>query len=370
MAATAGQLAARQRIPEINFLEGIARRADERVGKNNGLISLRKAANELERLGGLHQAAAECYALTLRSLAQYAVEVDAGEASEFRQHVEAMGESWRAADSPPAMRSVQASLRGELRDYQERTSARVARLRCDLAATVKAMENFASGMTASGDDHETQIQNELSHLDRLAESDSLAEMRRGIRIAAAEIAASLERMRREHRMVIAQLQDEIRVLHQEGQRQARAGGAESGVLTREKMDQKIAWLLGENQPFCLLFVSLRNLGWLERRYSRGILDGAVKALLRRVQGVVGADAIFGRWAPQTFAIMLDAPADGATALTREVTCQLADAYSVQENGIAHEVKIEVTAGALERGSEDEAAFSKKLSQLSAALDQD
>lgn len=333
------------------------------------MISLRKSADELERLGDLHQAAAECYALALRSLAQYAIEVEASEASEFRAHVEAMGASWRAADSPVAMRSVQSTLRGELREYQDRTSARVLRLRNDLNATAKAMENFAASIVSSGEDHETHLGNELSHLERLAESDSLVEMRRGIRIAAAEIASSLETMRRTHQMMIAQLRDEIRVLHQESQRQARAANTESASWTREKMEQKITELLRANQPFCLLFVSLRNLRWLETRYSRSILDGAIKAMLRRVQGVVGADAIFGRWAPATFVVMVDAPADGATSLTREVTRKLTGSYSVQENGVSHEVKMEVTVGTLDRGSEDEAAFSKKLSQLSAALEQ-
>ena len=333
------------------------------------MISLRKSADELERMGELHQAATECYALTLRSLAQYATEVDASEASEFRRHVEAMGQSWRASDSPAAMRSVQSSLRGELRDYHQRTSARLARLRNDLDATARAMENFVSSIAARGEDHETQLENELSHLERLAECDSLTEMRRGIRLASAEMAASLERMRRAHQMTIAQLKDEIRVLHQDSQRQARPASSESASWTREKMEQKIAEMLREKQPFCLLFVSLRNLRWMEMRYSHTILDAAAKAMLRRVQGVVGADAIFGRWAPSTFAVMVDVPADGATAMTREVTRKLAGVYSVQENGVSHEVKMEVTVGTLDRGAGDEAAFSKKLSQLSAALEQ-
>lgn len=335
------------------------------------MISLRKSVNELERLSELHQAAAECYAFTLRSVAQYAIEIDAGEAAEFRRHVEAMGEDWRAADSSSKMRSVQASLRGEMRDYQERASARLTRLRNDLDATAKALEGFAAGIAASGEEHQTRTDSELEHLNRVAESDSLVEMRRGVRMAAAEIASSLERMRCAHQMAIAQLKDEIRVLHEErqGERQSRAGGSESSCWTREKMEDKIAGLVRENQPFCLLFVSVRNLHWLETRYSPSILEGALKAMLQRIHGAAGANAILGRWALQTFTVILDAPPDGPIALTREITRKLAGGYSVQENGVSYEVKMDATVGTLDRGAEDEAAFSKKLAQVSRALEQ-
>ena len=323
----------------------------------------------MDRLGELHKAAAGCYAAALRDIAGYAVELDSMEAAEFRRSVESMAGQWREADSPEKMRGVQSSLTSGIRTYRDRCAARLDRLRKDLTASIKALEAFTASIASSGENHQTQIETELHHLERLAEEDSLDEIRRGVRMATAEIAASLERMQRNTQMVIAQLRDEIRLLH-EAQNPRRSAQPATEFFSRATIDQSIDQFLARKQPFCLLFVNVRNLQRVESRLPRGVVERAVEELMSRLQGVAGRGAVVGRWARQSLVAIVDPQPGGGMALTREVTRKLSGGYSVQEDGSTHEVTLEITVGTLHRAADDEpSAFAKKLAQLSAALEQ-
>jgi len=336
------------------------------------LISLRKTANELDRLMELQEAASECYSLALRSMSQYAIEADPADLAEFREHLKTMGELWREAESTEAFRSVQASFRGELREYRDKVHERIARLRAEVEAGAKAMATFAAGITSTGADHEGQMKRELSRLETASRSDNLEEMRHSIRMAVAGITAGVDQLRREHQMMMAQWQDEIRMLHQEFQAERRALfiDKESGAWNKPKLDGKLEEVLRQDQPFCALLLVVRNLNRLERRHSRSAVEGALNALVRRFQGVISAEAFIGRYSREEFVAILDVAPAGAMALSRDVTKKLSGNYSIQEGGIAHDVAVEVIAGVVERGqSGDTEAFLKKLDQMSRALNQ-
>lgn len=334
------------------------------------MISLRKSATELDRLSDLQEATAECYALALRSAAQYAVEADPAELAEFRAHVKTIGEMWREAEEPEGLRAAQASFRGELREYRDQVQERIARLRSEVETGAKAMAAFAAGIANTGADHEGQMKRELSRLETAARSNNLEEMRSSILVAIAGIAASVEQSRRENQMMVAQWQDEIRMLHQEFQAERRTLFMDkaSGAWNRLKLDARIEELLRQDQPFCALLVVVRNLNRLERRHSHTVAEGALNALVRRFRGAVSADAFIGRWSREEFVAILDVQTAGAMALSRDVTRKLSGNYSVQEHGTAHDVAVEVIAGVVDRSqSADASAFLKKLEQMSNAL---
>ncbi len=98
--------------------------------------------------------------------------------------------------------------------------------------------------------------------------------------------------------------------------------------------------------------------------------GALKAMIRRFQTVVGAETFVGRWTGEEFVAILDMEAAGAMLLTRDVSKKLSGGYAVQDNATSHNVAVEVTTGVVERGaSADAASMVKKLEQMSGALAQ-
>src|SRR5215471_1473640 len=83
----------------------------------------------------------ECYALALRSAADYAVDFDSAATQEFQRYLRTLED--RVPDAATeTLRSVHASFRGELRDYGDRARAFLQRMRDDLAGAEEAMNTF------------------------------------------------------------------------------------------------------------------------------------------------------------------------------------------------------------------------------------
>jgi GGDEF domain-containing protein len=337
---------------------------------STSLISILKSATELDRLDDLRLAVTECYTLAIRSVSQYAVEVDPNQSAEFRLHLKDIEQQWLAAKGAAGLQDVQASFRGELREYRDQTREQLARLRKELENAAAAMASFAGEIASHGADHEKELKGDLERLERVSTSDDLQVIRGGIRTAVGEIAVSLDQMRRGNQLIVAQLQDEIRVLHQEFQAERRALFTDraSGAWTRQKLDLKIHELLRQDDRFSIIAVAVRNLPRIKLDHSRALVEVTLKALLMRLRGLLGADTTIGRWNEQEFVAVLDLEPDTLGAIADELAKKLRGPYAAQENGMAHSVLLDVATAALEYpAGSDPASFVYKLERTMGTL---
>jgi len=341
-----------------------------RLPEAGTLISLRKSVTELDRLENLLKGTAECYKNAIRCVSKYAIELNAHELTEFRDHLHGIEERFGSAANSEDLRSVQASFRGELRDYRDQVRGRLTHLFQELEASAAAMATFASGVSASSDNHQERLKREMDRLALTAKSEDLEKIRQGIARALGEVAAGLEEIRRGNQMLVAQMQDEIKLLHREMQAERRTLYTDpaSGAWNRQKVDLRIEELLRQGDSFCLLLIVVNNFAAISRRYSRTVVEGMFKALIRRLRNLVGPDALIGRWSEHEFVAFLNVELAGAITLSRNVAKGLSGNYSMQENGLAHEVDLQVATVVVDRGAGSDAdAFRKRIAQLTLAV---
>src|SRR5277367_2126577 len=181
------------------------------------MISLRKTATELERLEELHRTAVDCYSQALRSTEQNAIELDTTQAAHFRSQLQALRDQLRTDAGPRDLEAVQTSFDTELKDYKEKIAEQVKRLRREVQAAAAAVESFAGSINESEVNLESGLKRELSSLNQSAASDDIRVIRGAIHASTTKIAASIQQMRSSNQLAIAQLKDEIRLLHQEVQ---------------------------------------------------------------------------------------------------------------------------------------------------------
>ncbi len=347
-----------------------------RVLRGPALISIRKSVDDLSRLEELEKRETlssvirDSYALAIHTTGRYAVEFDPALATEFRGHLKQIEEQSRAAVSTEQFHAAQSSFRGELREYRDKSVEHLKRMRQEVESAAAAMGIFAETVASNGENHEQQVGSQIQSLTAIARSNSIEEVRGGINAAVAGIQSSVQQIQRGNQLIIAQLQDEIRVLHLQFEEERRALFTDraSGAFNRQKIDIHIDNLLRQNQPFCMLLVSVRNLKRIESQNSRTVAEGMLKALTTRFAVIVGADAVIGRWAEDQFVAVLDIPASRAIQLSAEVARKLSGGYAIQENGLSHTVVLQTTAGVIDRTpGADSATFRQKLEQLAGAI---
>ena len=334
------------------------------------MISLRKAATELERLEELQQTLAKCYGLAIKSSAEYAVELDPNSTEYFRQRLQLLDAQCGQASAPEHYNAVQASLRGELRNYRDQAREQMSRMRKDLQNAAAAMKVFAESVTGSGDDCELQLRQEVERLEALAASDDIEQIRCGIESATGAIVRSYSQLRRSHQLVVTQLQDEIRTLHQamDNERSRMDRDHASGAWNRQKLNERIEHLLQRNDPFCVLLVSARNLRRLERQYSSAVITDALRTLVQQFDDILGGEAMIGRWSEDVFSAILDMDPSSAMALSAEINRKLSMSFPVWTSGVAQMLTIETSSGIVDRRRDsDPSKFYRKLEQMAAAM---
>lgn len=334
------------------------------------MISLRKAATELERLEELHQTLAKCYGLAIKSSAEYAVELDPHSTEYFRQRLQALDAQCSQASAPEHYNVVQASLRGELRNYRDQAREQVARMRKDLQNAAAAMKVFAETVSNSGEDCDRQIHEEVGRLETLAGSDDIEKIRSGIESASGMILRTYGQLRRSHQLVVTQLQDEIRTLHQamDNERSRMDRDHVSGAWNRQKLNERIDQLLQQNEPFCVLLVSARNLQRLGRQYSSAVITDALRALVMQFDTILGGEAMVGRWSEAVFSAIVEMDPSSAMALSTEINRKLSMSFPVWTSGIAQMLTIETSTGIVDRRRDsDPSKFYRKLEQMAAAM---
>lgn len=334
------------------------------------MISIRKASDDLARLDEVFKAARESYVHAVMSAAQYAVELDSAESGEFREHLERIRQDAERAACPSDWPPIQASFRGELRRYHDLLAAQVGKLRSEMKAAADAMEAFADNVATSGADHKKGLEDAVETLDTAIRAESLREVRAVLAGTKTQLCSSIERMEREHKLVIAQLRDEIRSLHQQidADRRAQFLDQATGTWNRAKLDSLLQQMLENDEAFYVLVVRIRNLKRLEQRYPATMIEGGFKVLVQRMTAMLGSDAIMGRWEESAFAAILQIDPAAVLSLSREATARLAGSYSVQQSGLARAIELHAVSGVIERQrGTDAASFHKKLLQMTEAL---
>jgi GGDEF domain-containing protein len=319
-------------------------------------------AEQLDRLQCLEQ----CYALAIRSAADYALDFDSSLIKEFQKHVHALEERVQGEASTEALRSIQASFRGELRDYRDKVQVYIQRLKSDLEGATEMMKTFATTFVANGADVEQKVRGELHNLEHAAESDDIGKLRESVRSATQEISRSYDELNKANQLVIAELQHEIRLLHREMESERRAAwtDAESGAWVKRKIDDRIEDLLKAADPFCVIVILVQNLKRLEMQCSKTLVSGALGALVKRCYGVVGEGTVVARLSEDKFAAVIEVESRAAHAIAHELGERLSNRYSVQENGIAQNISLRITCGAVDRArSGDATEFHRRLHQM-------
>ena len=334
------------------------------------MISLRKAATDLERLEELCQALAKCYGLAIQSSAEYAVELEPRNTEYFRQRLHLLEERCKQAGSPEQYHAVQASLREELRNYRDQGRQHMTAMRQELNSAVAAMRVLADNVSTSGDEHETQLHREVGRLESVAASEDLKLIRKGITSASGAIVQACGQLRRSHQLVVSQLQDEIRTLHQamDSERGKVDRDYASGAWSRQKINERINHLLRDNEPFCVLLINVKNLRSLGRQHPPAVITDALKALVKEFDGILGGGSMIGRWSEDIFCSVLEMDPSVALSLSADVKRKLSLSYPIWTSGVAQILTMETSTGIVDRRKDsDPSNFYRKLEQMATAM---
>jgi len=332
------------------------------------VISLMKTGHEMDRLAKFKDVALECYGLAIASTEQNVIEVSLEQASLFRAELQALANQLSEATTPEDVRKIQDLFGEDLREYRDGVHDRIRQLRKEMDAALSALEDFAGDTAARGDDHEKVLKNALQTLATAAANDRLEPIKAAIRAASAGILASFEQMQARNQFAVAQLKDEIRLLHQKLQAGRRSATSAVDTRSRQEVEARIDEMLKQSTSFCLVLIVLKNLKPLASRYSDAAVEDALQDFQIRLRDALGDVSMLGRWSANQFVAILNVAPSRAMAASRDAAQKIAEPYSCTHNGIPSSLVFQVAAGVVDyQEGSDVLKFQPKLASLSMAL---
>jgi diguanylate cyclase (GGDEF)-like protein len=328
------------------------------------MISIRNTLNELEDCHRTRAVALECYLAALKNIAHYAVELEGDLTEPYRKYVFALAEEVTASPLPEALLESRATLRGLLRDFHDKAAAYLSTLRDELAGAAAALEETLDSLTLADGDHEGRLRSALAGLREASRLPDRNAMRAAVVATADTIEQSLEQIRKQHQLTVAQFLSEIRVLHKriDALQTAAAIDNLTKLFNRREMEERIR--AAAPGSFSLLLIKVRGFRLTSLQFNAEVSAELAAAFAKRLRNGLPLDSVVGRWSEEEFVAILPAARPEALTRAKWIAEHLAGAYACLQSGKTVWPVLEVTVGVVDSDSGEPAELIlKRVSEL-------
>jgi len=287
----------------------------------------------------------DCYISAIQDSAHYAVDLDAEITAPHVKYLSALAADLRATPSQ-TLETSRSTFRGLLRDYRDKAAGFLANLRQQYESTAKALQETVEALSQTDDDHSTRVRDTLRQVREAAATPAGEPLRELLTGAVKAIEEDLAQLRRQQQFAAAQLQTEIRLLHQRVEllQNAVAMDRASKFSSRRSIEEYV-----ESLPptgFVVLLLEAHGLAQARAKYGAAISDELVATFARRMRNCVPKDAVFGRWNEQDFLTVLPVSPDSGKTEPAAVAGHLSMPYACMMEGKLVRISLQVSVAPL------------------------
>ena len=329
------------------------------------MISIRKTVTELDRLEELNRTAVACCSQAIQSVEKHAVEMDPSQLAQFCSDLHRLSEMAGSAGAPQELSAVQSSFDGQVHAYSDKMREKILRLRSDFAAAMAALDAFSNSVTSNTSDLDQDLQRQLERLKKSAHaSQDLTEIRTEVDATVEKVVASVQRMHAANQMAMAQMKDEIRLLHEE----VKAARAVRPAPDQPQPLRATQALAAQNKRFSVLLAVVQNLDGLRTLYPPNVIESALYSFQERFKSFLPGSAAIERRGKDQFAAVLDLEPSAVIAISGEIAQKLSPPFVEEDRGSRYTLRLDSGVGVLEfHPGTPPSKFESKLDQLARAL---
>ena len=310
------------------------------------------------------------YASTFEDLRRFAVRWDAIVTDQYRTELaELAGKAGPAFHGGGRLSDFQASFRAVLQQHQDRAEGYLSGLHRELSESAAALTTIVSSLNSGPQDQE--LSEALAGLRRAADLQDLTSVRRRILELSGTLTECIVSLRRQNTLVIAQLKDEINLLHRHiDQLQSGAQGEtgdSGGASAPAGLPAMVQEAIAADRSFCLLLVQLQNLDAIRKREGASGAAQIIGYCLQRIRNMKLPASHVGVWNSTVLAALLTEDC-GQLDVSHVITRELGGYRSIPIDGVPKEINVRVSTALLKRPRSERAdRTAQRLSALLRAL---
>ena len=311
------------------------------------MISIGQSVTELDRSDRLRQATFDCYVAAIRDTAHYAIELEETTTGPYKRYLETLAAE-AAGTEPASLMGTRATFRGLLRDYRDKASKFIQDLHEGLASRAQALEEILNSLLLSDGDHETRLRSSIERLREISDLPEGAGVRTDLLAASETIGRSVEELKKQHELSIAQFQMEIHMLHKRIDSLEMAAMIESmsKLFSRAEMEERIGAAQGE--AYTLLLIRASGLRAAEAHFGPVVAAELAGAFGKRLRNGLPPDTVLGRWGAEDFVAKAEMSKREAITASKWITENLSGPYSCLKDGKTVRPSLQVSVATVDR----------------------
>ena len=186
-------------------------------------------------------------------------------------------------------------------------------------------------------------------LGRMAETESLEELRRQLTKEAAQVRESVGKMVRESEACLLAMETDLahfRTKLAEAEAAA-ATDALTGLANRRELERQMEMRIQRMTPFCALLVDLDDFKSINDRFGHECGDQALRMFASVLNEQVRPGDVVARWGGDEFFVIFDCAMKDALRRSQQISLQLSRRYSLNWKGKSISISLQASSGVVE-----------------------
>jgi diguanylate cyclase (GGDEF)-like protein len=247
--------------------------------------------------------------------------------------------------TPALMKETENKVTEQLDQWGVRTQQHFKAKTDDVRELLIVMARTAESVGERDKSYTSQFSLFTTRLRAIANLDDLTQIRESLVKGANDLKISVDQMAQDSQKLVAQLQAEVSTY--EGKLKVAEDLALrdslTGLSNRRNVEERIAWRMERQQPFCVAVLDVNRLKHVNDTYGHLAGDHLLQQFSKELRSGCRSTDVVGRWGGDEFILVLDGDASAAEPQIERLRKWVFGEYSVKPGPDAKEFKISVDA---------------------------
>lgn len=297
--------------------------------------------------GDLLPAILNAYRSALLVIGQSGVRAYPAVGAELQQNLTNLVKCLAHGPTSVLVQETEAQVEEQLRRWGGRTEEYLKAKTNDIKELLIVLARTAESVGERDQRYSNRFTQFTSSLQAIADLENLTQVRASLVEKATELKVCVEQMEQDSHQSLAQLRVEVSTYETKlkAAQELALRDPLTGLANRRNIEERIAWRIAHQQPFCLAMLDINRFKQVNDRYGHPAGDNLLQQFSQELSSNMRSGDLVGHWGGDEFIVILDCDVAGAVSQMSRMREWVMGDYNVPlSSGTSTKVSVDASIG--------------------------